>query len=116
MSIDKIKKLTETLNRVEDNLHEEKEVLEFILEHTTDGYWDWDLTTNYQFLSPKLKNQLGYEEDEMENKPESWQAICDKLDLEKTEKRIEDHLDGITEDFKSIMNFTLLREMRITNH
>jgi len=40
MSIDKIKKLTETLNRVEDNLHEEKEVLEFILEHTTDGYWD----------------------------------------------------------------------------
>ena len=42
----------------------------------------------------------------MENKPESWQSICDKLDLEKTEKRIEDHLDGITEDFKSVMNFT----------
>jgi PAS domain S-box-containing protein len=106
MSINKIKNLTETLVRVEDNLKEEKEVLEFILEHTTDGYWDWDLTSNYQYLSPKLKKQLGYEEDEMENKPESWQVICDKLDLEKTEKRIEDHLDGITEDFKSLIHFT----------
>ena len=106
MSIKKIKNLTETLVRVEGNLKEEKEVLEFILEHTTDGYWDWDLTTNYQYLSPKLKKQLGYEEEEMENKPESWQAICDKLDLEKTEKRIEDHLDGITEDFKSLIHFT----------
>ena len=59
MSIKKIKHLTESLTRVENNLKEEKEILEFILEHTTDGYWDWDLTTNYQYLSPKLKSQLG---------------------------------------------------------
>ena len=106
MSIKKIKNLTDTLLRVENNLKEEKEVLEFILEHTTDGYWDWDLKTDYEYLSPKLKKQLGYEEDEMENKPESWKSICDKSDLEKTEKRIKDHLDGITEDFKSRIKLT----------
>jgi PAS domain-containing protein len=80
-NLKKLYDLTETLERVESNLVEEKSILEFMLEHTTDGYWDWDIQSGYEYMSPKFKKQLGYEPDEMENKPEAWQAICNEEDL-----------------------------------
>ena len=82
-NLKKIQDLTKTLSRVEGNLHEENKILQFILEQATDGYWDWNMETNYEYLSPKFKEQLGYGVSEMENKPESWQAICDEEDLQR---------------------------------
>ena len=52
-----------------------------ILEKTTNGFWDWDIETGYEYMSPKFKSELGYEDHELENKPEAWQAICDKEDM-----------------------------------
>ena len=76
MTLDKIRLLTESLSRVEENLKEEMAILEFILERSTDGYWDWNIEGNYEYLSPKLKDQLGYSERELENTPDSWKKIC----------------------------------------
>jgi PAS domain-containing protein len=100
----KIKELTDTLTRVEENLSKEKIILEFILENTTDGYWDWNMVTNYEYLSPKLKAQLGYEDHEMENKPEAWMEMC--LDLEKANVAIQAHIKGDTPDFRSVVRYT----------
>ena len=106
MSIDKIKLLTDSLTRVEENLMEEMAILEFILEKSTDGYWDWNIVTNYEYLSPKFKAQLGYAPDEMENSPRSWQSICNPDDLEKASENINLHLKGETRDFSETLRFT----------
>jgi PAS domain S-box-containing protein len=106
MSIDKIKLLTDSLTRVEENLKEEMAILEFILEKSTDGYWDWNIVTNYEYLSPKFKAQLGYTPDEMENSPRSWQSICNPDDLEKAIEHINSHLKGETSDFSETLRFT----------
>jgi len=102
----KIKQLTDTLINVEGNLTKEKQILEFIIEHTTDGYWDWNIQTGYEFLSPKFKSQLGYTVDEMENKPESWQAICNKEDIALLWEQVQKHFSDEIPDIEGVLRFT----------
>jgi len=105
-NLEKISDLISSLETVEENLLEKNSILEFMLEHTTDGYWDWDVVTGEEYLSPKFKKQLGYEPDEMENKPEAWQVICNKDDLDRTFATVEDHFKGNSEEFKEVLRFT----------
>jgi PAS domain S-box-containing protein len=101
MSLDKIIALTDTLSRVEENLKEEMAILEFVLDSITDGYWDWNIQTNYEYFSNKFKSQLGYKR--MKPTPESWQNICNKEDLAEAYIRVEAHFKGETEEFKQIL-------------
>lgn len=45
------------------------------LNQTTDGVWDWELETGAQYLSPRLKESLGYRDDEIPNTHEAWRAL-----------------------------------------
>lgn len=56
-------------------------LLESILESSMDGYWDWHMKKDYEYLSPGFKRMLGYEDEELPNKPESWQKIVHPDDL-----------------------------------
>jgi len=105
-NLKKIQELTKTLERVESNLKEEIDILDFLLEHFTDGYWDWNVNTNVEYLSPKFKKQLGYNEDEMENKPESWMSICNEEDLNRAYNKINTLIVGETDEFEEILRFT----------
>ena len=105
-NLKKILELTESLERVEENLVEENSILEFVLEQFTDGYWDWDVKKNYEYLSPKFKQQLGYEVHEMENKPESWMVICNDDDLVLTTDKIKLLINGDVDEFSNILRFT----------
>ena len=96
-----IEKLTNTLSRVEENLKEEMSILEFVLDSITDGYWDWNIETNYEYFSDKFKSQLGYKR--MKPTPESWQNICNKEDLEKAKTGIISHFKGKTDEFNQML-------------
>lgn len=54
---------------------------ESALESSLAGYWDWNMVTNEEYLSPRFKEMFGYSESEMENRPEAWQKIVYKEDL-----------------------------------
>ena len=105
-NLKKLYELTETLARVEENLQEENTILGFLLEHFTDGYWDWNVITNYEYLSPKFKQQLGYGVKEMENSPDSWMKICNSEDLERASTKITSLIKGESEEFKEELRFT----------
>jgi PAS domain S-box-containing protein len=51
------------------------------LESSLAGFWDWDMMSNEEYLSPRFKEMFGYSDDEMENTPESWQKIAFQEDL-----------------------------------
>lgn len=46
------------------------------------GLWDWDLTTNRVYYSPKWKRQIGYEDHEISNDFNEWQSRVHPDDLE----------------------------------
>ena len=101
MGLDRIIELTDTLSRVEENLQEEMAILSFVLDSITDGYWDWNIQTDYAFFSEKFKSQLGYKR--MKPTPESWKSICHPDDLEEAERKIEEHFLGKTDEFNQIL-------------
>jgi PAS domain S-box-containing protein len=48
---------------------------------TTDGVWDWDLSTNQVYFSPRWKSMLGYREEELKDDLSSWQERVHPDDL-----------------------------------
>lgn len=65
----------------EQLIENQKKILVFLLDEVLAGYWDWDLTSNCQLLSPRLKSFLGYQPDEIADCPEAWQEIIHPKDL-----------------------------------
>ena len=105
-NIEKLRSLVDNLPIRDAETFEMVEILKLALEHTTDGYWDWDMLTNYVYISPSLKLQLGYEDNEMENSLSSWQESIFEEDLERIELELEKHLNsGGKEQFKAIARY-----------
>jgi two-component system CheB/CheR fusion protein len=69
-------------------------LLEQILETSMAGYWDWDLVTNREYLSPRFKSMFGYADDELPNVPESWQKLIFADDLPKILDCLDRHIES----------------------
>lgn len=93
-NIKKLRVLVDNLTIRDAETFEMVDILRLTLEHNTDGYWDWDMINDYQYLSPGLKKQLGYDVDEMENNPLSWQELIFKEDLNKMSSELQKHIDS----------------------
>lgn len=59
-----------------------KERLEYAVNGTQDGLWDWDLRSNEVYFSPRWKEMLGYADDELPNILESWAKNVHPDDLQ----------------------------------
>lgn len=65
-----------------------------------DGLWDWNLETDEVYYSPRWKNMLGYEENELENKLDSWARLVHADDKDSVLKKVQDYLEGQTHAFE----------------
>ncbi|PHQ79039.1 MAG: diguanylate cyclase [Coxiella sp. (in: Bacteria)] len=65
-----------------------------ILNSVTDGWWDWNLETNEEFLSPSLKKLFGYEDHELPNHVDGWQKIIFKEDFAKALEAFNAHIEN----------------------
>ena len=70
----------------------ELNLLEQILEVVLAGYWDWDIPTHREYLSPGFKRMFGYEDHELANRPETWQQLIFPEDLTKAVAQMERHV------------------------
>ncbi|KDE39016.1 diguanylate cyclase/phosphodiesterase (GGDEF & EAL domains) with PAS/PAC sensor(s) [Nitrincola lacisaponensis] len=64
-----------------DAIDQQRWLYEQILEQSMAGYWDWMLQQGTEYLSLGFKQMFGYDDHEMENRPESWQKIIFQEDL-----------------------------------
>lgn len=87
--------LRQTIERMEEQdqiIKESEERYRLVLEATSDGIWDWDITTNRTFFSDQYYLMLGYEPLEFESTFESWRRIVHPEDLRSVEPVILDSL------------------------
>jgi PAS domain S-box-containing protein len=80
--------------RTEEELRESQERLQFILEGSNDGAWDWNIADNMAYLSPRYKEMLGYAPDELPNTPESWTHMIHPADVPNVQRHLFAYLEG----------------------
>jgi PAS domain S-box-containing protein len=90
----KIESLMAHISEKDNEIRIMKETLELIIESSTEGFWDWNIVDDYEYLSPTFKKHFGYEEHEMENHPSSWQNIINKDDLPNILENFDKHIES----------------------
>lgn len=78
--------------RAERALKEEKAVLESVLDATLAGYWDWDMASGTEKLSPRMRAMLGYGARELPDKPGALKELVHPDDLPGVMDSIDRHV------------------------
>lgn len=79
--------------QAEEALRKNEERWQLALVGTGDGIFDWNIATNEVFLSPLLKEMLGYSDSELENTFEGWRQLLHPDDLDWVIKAVQAHLN-----------------------
>jgi PAS domain S-box-containing protein len=86
-------------------LRSKEELLSMAFRATSDGIWDWDLRTDQVWYSPQWKTQLGYEDDEINDRFDSWADLIFEEDRIKAMDGMDAHFRGETERFEMVQRF-----------
>lgn len=92
--------MTSELRRSGKELHASEERLAMIIDGSDDGVWDWDMTTNEVYFSPRWKGMLGYNDDEIENTFHSWEELVHPDDQKRAVQAIESYFEGQTPNYQ----------------
>jgi len=87
-------------------MRESQERLALVMQGSYDGIWDWDLTTNKVYFSPRWKNVLGYQEQELPDVFSTWEQLLHPDDQARARATVNDYLT------KAIPNFELEHRLR----
>jgi two-component system cell cycle sensor histidine kinase/response regulator CckA len=80
--------------RAEQALRESQERLRLAVQATGLGPWDWDITNDAVIFSSEWKRQLGYDDDELENRFEEWESRLHPHDREPVHQALQAYLEG----------------------
>ena len=87
--------------QAQEALKESEERYALAARGSNDGLWDWNLSANMMYLSPRWKAMLGYQEGEIGDRPEEWFDRIHDADRERVKKEIAAHQEGLTPHFES---------------
>ncbi|MDR3632547.1 MAG: CHASE3 domain-containing protein [Isosphaeraceae bacterium] len=85
--------------RAGEDLRRSEERFDLAVRGSRDGIWDWDITTNTVYYSPRWKTQLGYEEGEVGPRFEEWESRLHPDDRERTLTAVRNYLEGRTLEY-----------------
>lgn len=77
-------------------LKESEERLQFALEGSNEGIWDWNVQTGEVFFSKQWKEMLGFQEHEISNHLDEWSKRVHPDDMNSVMIAIEKHFSGKT--------------------
>jgi PAS domain S-box-containing protein len=81
-------------HRAEEELRKSRERFELAVQGSQDGLWDWDLTTDEVYYSPRYKAMLGYEDHEFPDRSEEWARRVHPEDLDRVRAELRAHFKG----------------------
>ena len=89
----------------EDRLRSSEELLQLVLETTSEGFWNWDLTTDHMFLSPQWCRSLGYRLLEITPHHQSWERLIHEDDRPLVKTALKTHFEGESKRFQCEARF-----------
>lgn len=90
-----------TLKNTEQELRESEARWKYALEGAGDGVLDYDLVNNTIYYSPQWKALLGYDDEDISNKPYEWLYRLHPSDVLRVQNAIANHLQDIDPHFSS---------------
>ncbi len=75
--------------RAEERLRRETLQAQLAAQTAKLGYWEWDVVTRTPYYSPEWKAQLGYSDDEINNRLEEWLGRIHPHDVERVRQYFE---------------------------
>jgi diguanylate cyclase (GGDEF)-like protein/PAS domain S-box-containing protein len=88
-------------NEAERALRESEERYALAAAGSNDGLWDWDLASNRIFLSPRWKEMLGHQPQEVGDGAEEWFSRVHPEDVQRVTAQLDAHLNGAVANFES---------------
>lgn len=61
---------------------------------TSDGVWEWFPPLNFEYMSQRYWDILGYDQKEMHEKPNAWMDLINPGDLKRVLKMNDDHIES----------------------
>lgn len=101
LAVNNLRNALERSRRAEQALRESEERYALAMRVANDGIWDWDLSTEEIYFSPRWKTALGYEEDEITNDPDEWFSRVHPDDIGVLRANLDAHLEGVTPHFEA---------------
>ena len=93
-----IKDISES-RKIEQAILENEERWRSAIEGSNQGLWDWNLETNEVYFSKLWKEMLGYSEEDIPNKLESWSTLVHPDDMPHVSEKLNRHLKGETKNY-----------------
>ncbi|HEX6034629.1 MAG TPA: EAL domain-containing protein [Anaerolineales bacterium] len=90
-----------TRRRAEAELRASQERYMLAAQGANDGLWDWNLSEDRIYYSPRWKSILGYQNDEIGSRPEDWLERVHPDDQIQLRMELAAHLKGQTQHFES---------------
>src|SRR5947208_2434541 len=87
--------------QAQEALKESEERYALAARGSNDGLWDWNVSSNVVHFSPRWKSMLGYQEDQIGDRPEEWFGRIHDADRERVKEEIAAHQKGLTPHFES---------------
>jgi PAS domain S-box-containing protein len=84
-------------------LQESEKRFELAVEGAEEGIWDMDLVNGQMYHSPRMREMLGYTEQELPAIREAWEAIMHPDDRARIWPRVQAHLDDPDDEYQITM-------------
>ncbi|MBW7888218.1 MAG: PAS domain S-box protein [Bacteroidetes bacterium] len=85
--------------KAEEALKQSEERWRYALEGSGDGVWEWSSTDNRIYRSHRLKETLGYSDDELNESFNDWGSIVHPEDVELLSRELRNLINGISKKF-----------------
>jgi PAS domain S-box-containing protein len=86
--------------RAELALRQSEERLALVIQGSSDGVWDWDLTTDEVYFSSRWKSMLGHADHELPNHFSTWEGLLHPADRERARACLQAYLSGQTRAYE----------------
>jgi diguanylate cyclase (GGDEF)-like protein/PAS domain S-box-containing protein len=87
--------------QAEEALRQSEERYALATHGANDGLWDWDLSCDKVYYSPRWKAMLGCEAEDIGATPDVWFSRVHPDDIDTLKSQLTDHLKGLTPHFQS---------------